>query len=72
MPPLLLSLLLKIVLPEVLKLLVSAKIISQLEADGINGWEALKVKLSNIKFYRDFPNDPPGQTNISNLGVQQP
>jgi hypothetical protein len=67
MPAWLLTILIKFVLPEVLSLLVNAKIISQAEADLIDTWEQLKTKLQNVKFYREYPNDPPGQTNVHNF-----
>jgi hypothetical protein len=72
MPAWLLAALLKIVLPEVLKLLVNAKLISQFEADLARGAVNLEQGLETINTYRNYPGDQSGPTNMPNFGVTQP
>lgn len=72
MPAWLLPILLKYVLPEVLKALVSAKFISQFEADLASNAVSLEQALGTIRTYRKYPNDPKEPSNIPNFGVTQP
>lgn len=71
MPAWLVPILLQYVLPEVLKLLVKYHFITELEADLAKKAVSLEEALGKITTYRNYPGDPPGQTNEHNFTVGQ-
>jgi hypothetical protein len=65
-------LLIKFALEEVVTMLVKAGFLSTTTGSLIKSAEDLKLAVSDIKFYRQFPGDLAAPTNTSNLQVQQP
>lgn len=69
-PAWLMVILVKVVLPIIIQELVKSKLISQLEADGIEDLAGLINVLKGIKTYsepEDFPNPPPKTRTPNNL-----
>jgi len=70
MPAWLIPILIKVVLPFVVQELVKSKIITQLEADGIQDLASFVKAIGSIKSYhdpKDFPNPPPETSTPNNL-----
>jgi hypothetical protein len=65
-------LLIKFALQEVVQILVKAGVISALTGSLIKTAEDLKLAVSDVKLYRQFPGDIVAPTNTSNLQVSQP
>ena len=70
--PIIEPMLIKFALQEVIDLLVKAGFISSTTGFLVKTAEDLKIAVSDIKVYRQFPGDLPGPTNISNIQVVQP
>jgi hypothetical protein len=65
-------LLIKFAVQEVIDLLVKAGFLSATTGSLIKTAEDLKLAVSDIKFYRQFPGDIAVPTNQANFGVRQP
>jgi hypothetical protein len=64
--------LIKFALEEVINLLVKSGFLSPTTGSLVKTAEDLKLAVSDIKFYRQFPGDLVAPTNTSNIQVQQP